>query len=631
MSNHDWEWLEVLCQDFNRARSLTVYLMVKYGEWDQLVKLRCSPSDYCTTHFAFSKGLFSLDPYPFFTVDDFRFDYQITELLRKCADLPLTDVDPEKAAKQSFWENEYKCANTNIRLKQLIRQHTKNWFHPSTRVDCRWQAVVKVWRKKVREILGPIPEDLTPKFSSGATFDDRRYLLPQDKMSSRPTCTADAYQILEPLWGKTLWSRGLCNTSPDRSSPRIVQGDRFTMVPKTAETHRGICVSPSMNVTYQLAVGSFIRDRLSMQEIDLTYGQSVHQRLAEQASLTLDLATIDLSSASDTVSSTLVRLILPRDWFDLLDTLRCKYTVIDGQWRKLEKFSAMGNGYTFELETLVFYSLALTVAEVLNYDINTLKVYGDDIIVDTAIAKQLVTALRFFGFIPNTRKTFIDGTPFRESCGGDYYRGFNVRGYYLENLPQEPIDYLKLANGIRRMAGPDLLTFNDLYRYKRSWLRVVSRLPKRVKRCRGPEHLGDICLHDEKSRWTIKYRNGIKCIYTLQPSFDDSSTTSYDRKFWTRDSIVAAATLGLLYEQGDVHVLKKNGTWKIIPGRQKIARCEPIGYKVKIFPLYHERKQENLEYVERLLESLHEHSTYSFVSCPRSTISRYWLNWLLSK
>lgn len=183
MSNQDWEWLEVLCQDFNRARSLTVLLMVRYGEWDQLVNLRCYPSEYCTTHFA--KGIFSTDLHPFQRIDDFRFDYQISEILRKCADLPLKNTDPKAAAKQAFWEAEYKCANTNIRLDQLIRQHKGDWFYPGPKVDGRWQEVVRIWRKHCREILGSLPLDLIPKFSSGSTFDDRRYILPQDKMSSR--------------------------------------------------------------------------------------------------------------------------------------------------------------------------------------------------------------------------------------------------------------------------------------------------------------------------------------------------------------------------------------------------------------------------------------------------------------
>ena len=569
MSVQDWDWLEVLCQDFDRARSLTVWLLVKYREWDQLVKLRCYPSDYCSP---------LIQP-----TDNFRFDYQITELLRKCADLPLQTTDPAENALRSFFDAEADCAKTNQRLN-ILNNQMRNWYHPA-RHDVRWEKVVKVWRDEVRKVLRDLPEDLTPKFSSGSTFDDRRYILPQDKMSSRPVCTHDAYQVIEPFWRHTLWSQSLCAERPNSSLPKFSLGNRFTMVPKDATKHRGICIEPSLNVTYQLSLGKAIRERLRTHGIDLTYGQPVHQRLAKWASMTLAAGTIDLSSASDSICVGLVHLILPADWAGVLDCLRSKWTLINGEWRYNQKFSSMGNGFTFELETLLFYTLARTVAKLTGHDLSVCSVYGDDIIVDTAVAKHLVTALRFFGFKTNDRKTFIDDTPFRESCGGDYYRGVNVRGHYLENIPKEPVDWLKLANGIRRMAGPDLDAFGDLYRYKRSWFRVLSHIPTNVRQCRGPSYLGDICIHDDKKHWAIARSKGVRCLKTVQPTFGDDAYTRYDRKFWTRGSILSAITLGLLRDQGDVHVYnEKRKAWQFLPGKQKLSRKEPDGFKIVAMP-----------------------------------------------
>lgn len=571
MSHSDWDWLEVLCQDFDRARSLTVLLMVQHGEWDQLVNLRCYPQDYCSPLFH--------------TIDDFRFDYQITELLRKCSDLPVVTSDPKAKALDNFWDAEQLCANTNARLYNLRRQLSDDWFHPQG--TSKWKPFIKIWRRIVRDILGPLPHDLGVKFSSGSTFDDKRYILPQDKMSSRATVTQQAYEVIEPFWRHTLWCQSLCAERPNRSLPKTVLGNRFTTVPKDATQHRGICVEPSLNVTHQLHVGGVIRERLSMQGIDLNFGQPVHQRLAEQASKTLEIATIDLSSASDTVSLELCRLILPSLWLDLLESLRSPFTRIkkNGEriWHKNAKFSSMGNGFTFELETLIFFSLAKAVEEFSGSKSSVVKVYGDDIIVDSWLAKLLVPALRFFGFKTNDRKTFIDDTPFRESCGSDYYRGVNVRGHYLESIPKEPIDWIKLANGIRRMASPDLHAFNDLYCYKRSWLRVISHMPTHIRRCRGPARLGDICIHDHRSTWAISTRrkDGIREIRVVLPSFSDDAYTSYDRKFWTRGSITSAATLGLLRDQGDTVVKCRDGKYLIIRGRQKLARVEPCGHKVK--------------------------------------------------
>lgn len=308
--------------------------------------------------------------------------------------------------------------------------------------------------------------------------------------------------------------------------------------------------------------------------------------------MTLEIATIDLSSASDTVSLELCRLVLPPMWLDLLESLRSPFTRIikDGApiWHKNAKFSSMGNGFTFELETLIFYSLAKAVEKCLGRTASVIKVYGDDIIVDSWLARSLVPALRFFGFKTNDRKTFIDDTPFRESCGSDYYRGVNVRGHYLEKLPKEPIDWTKLANGIRRMAGPDLHAFNSLYRFKRCWLRVLSHIPTDIRRCRGPERLGDICIHDDSSTWNIitNRKDGSRSIRVILPSFGDEAYTSYDRRVWTRDSILSAATLGLLRDQGDSLIVNHRGEVKVIRGRQKLARVEPTGHKIKKIPYF---------------------------------------------
>ena len=614
MSNQDWNWLEVLCQDFDRARSLTVLLMVRYDEWDQLVTLRCYPSEYCPL---------------FQSIDDFRFDYQITELLRKCSDLPLKHVNPESAAIKSYVDSELKCAETNARLSVLAHQ-MRDWYQPS-RHDKRWEGVVKEWRNQVRLILSDLPSELTPKFSSGSTFDDKRFILPQDKMSSRPTCTRDAYEIVEPFWRHTLWAKSLCVEKSDHSLPKFTLGNRFTMVPKDATKHRGICIEPSLNVTYQLSLGTAIRERLRTHGIDLKYGQPLHQRLAQGASMRLDVGTIDLSSASDSICTGLVHLVLPPIWAAALDALRSKHTLIQGQWKYNQKFSSMGNGFTFELETLLFYTLALTVAKLCNHQISVCSVYGDDIIIDTPIARHLVTALRFFGFTTNDRKTFIDGTPFRESCGGDFYRGTNVRGYYLEKLPTEPIDWIKLANGIRRMAGPDLDAFGDLYRYKRSWLRALSHLPTDIRRCRGPSYLGDIVVHDDRSTWVSTWRKGERCLKTVQPTFGKDAYTRYDRKFWTRGSILSAITLGLLRDQGDVHCWnEQKQTWQLLPGKQKLSRIEPVGHKVVAMPYSGALSDPNPLYDSLVQDFLSKSSKRTDTAFVKNVVSSFWCSWLIT-
>lgn len=504
----DLGWAEVLLRSFDRARSLTVWLLLVNNEWDQLVNLNCDPSEYCD-----------------FNQIEFRSDYQATELFRKITGVP-TGIDTHAAALASFWDAEAQCALTNKRLLPL-RLSLESVNHYNQPV---WlQEFVKVWRSEISSILGRLPLSLDLKFSSGSTFDDRRFIQPMDKMSSRPTCTADAYGVVEPFWSQTLWAKSLIQEQPYRSSPRLVRGNRFTTVPKSAKTDRGICVEPSLNVTHQLSVGSVLRSKLRRVGIDLKFGQSHHQNLVARASLTKGLATIDLSSASDTVSSELVHLLLPPMWYELLDSLRSKETFINGSWHRNSKFSSMGNGFTFELETLIFYTLCTTVAIHTGCELSPITVYGDDIIVPREIGAKVLEALQYFGFTPNKRKTFIGDVPFRESCGADYFNGIPVRGHYLEKLPTSPPEWIALANGIRRMASYDLSRGGDLNHYQPAWLRVIHNVPT-ADRNFGPVHFGDFVIHtDDTTWWRTRSRNNIHELRVCYPVFTDSSYSYVDR------------------------------------------------------------------------------------------------------
>lgn len=567
MDHLDLDWVECLLNEaLAGARALTVWLLLKNNEWDQLVTLRCDPSDYCD-----------------FDQLKFRRDYQATEFFRKIEDAP-TSFDREANAKKSFWEAEAQCARTNRRLLPYLRARSSH-LHYGT---AQWvNNFIERWRRRISEILGPLPEEITFKFSSGSTYDDRLFITPMDKMSARPTVTQDAWEVIRPFWEKTLWCQGLLAEQPHRSMPRFIRGDRFTSVPKTAVTDRGIAVGASLNVTAQLGVGRVIRKRLRQNGLDLLRLQAVHKELVRWASLTRHLATIDLSSASDTVSYNLVKLLLPGHWFDLLDCLRAPETRIDRKWVNLSKFSAMGNGYTFELETLLFFTLCQTVASDEKVNIDAVTVYGDDIIVPSSIAPKVIDALIFFGFTPNKKKTYIDGTAFRESCGEDCFNGIPVRGYNLGKIPSQPQDYIKIANGIRRMARYDLETCGDLNSYTRAWLRVCNLIPTH-ERNYGPVHLGDFVINtDETSWWRTRIRHGYHELRVTVPDFDASAYTTVDRKFWTRSSIIAAAVEGYLKGTGYTLVETKNGTLKYVPGLYKLSRKEPIGWSNEWLTLSH--------------------------------------------
>lgn len=210
--------------------------------------------------------------------------------------------------------------------------------------------------------------------------------------------------------------------------------------------------------------------------------------LARMGSLDGSIATIDLSSASDTVARELVRLILPTDWLLLLESLRAPITYVDDRPVFLEKFSSMGNGFTFELETIIFRTLIATLGI-------PGMVFGDDIIVPSEHYKMVFDALSYFGFIPNMKKTFGEG-PFRESCGGDYYQGEAVRPFYLEEIPTSPQQWIGIANGLRR-TDPGLTTLRAAWRF------AIDQIPIQF-RVFGPEWLEDSVIHvDEPEQYRV--------------------------------------------------------------------------------------------------------------------------------
>lgn len=512
-----------LFEDLATPVSLKASMLFKAGEWDQLATMRVVPEHYNDAN-------------------SYWRDATAASILRKCVELP-TSFNRQAVAESNFLSCEELCFRTNTRLLPYLSPGL-----PDTDEGvCRF---IDNARKIASRILGPCPDTnettidlhgrqrfrVVGRFGPGATYGDRgRLTTVPDKMSSEPTLTPDAVYYGLP-WLDTMWSRA---ASSSGKGPIYVQGNRFTTVPKDCEKDRGIAVEPSINLFYQLAYGRVIRHRLRLAGIDLAKGQDIHRQVACEASIEGHLCTLDLSNASDTICSNLVKLLLPSDWFAVLNDLRSKKTLFKGRWHVLEKFSSMGNGFTFELESLLFLVviLALDPAGHKLVPGSTVHVFGDDIIAPTDSSNAVMSALSFFGLAVNEKKSFVSG-PFRESCGGDFFNGVDVRPYFLKESPSEPHQLISIANGLRR-ASKGFEGRSSVVR--RAWFRILDALPSHVRDCRGPSGLGDLCIHDIETNWRQRQRSSIRYIKVWRPA-------RYRKVAWSNfrsDVILASAVYGV--------------------------------------------------------------------------------------
>jgi len=467
---------QVYYESLSCPRALTAALLLRYGEYAQLAALRAIPSDYVNS-------------------DDYFKAACASDWLRKYPGLPGFDDDlRQEAAEKSFVLSESECAQTNQRLRDLSPDSELSYLLD---VAAEWFA----------DLMGPFPCDLSPRFGPGATVSDPATATTVlDKVCSLPTMTKGCEPLLT-LWRGTLWERShnqLVVSEGRPYSPEVVEGNVFFCVPKEATTFRGCCKEASINVSYQLPIGRAIRRNLKRNfAYDIDSRADLHRLKAREGSATGRIATIDSMRASDTMAYQLVQAVASRAglWFELLDTVRAPQTLFKGQWVRLEKFSSMGNGCTFELETVLFLSLALAIATVRGEDalellrVGDISVFGDDIIVPTSMAAEVVNLLGACGFTVNSRKSYLDGE-FRESCGGDFFNGMGVNTPKLRKDDLQVADWFSLHNLVKARVADRYPPWSLEGRTWRRFLSCVKdQFPRRFRSMYGPRWLGDQVLH----------------------------------------------------------------------------------------------------------------------------------------
>lgn len=347
-------------------------------------------------------------------------------------------VDRKLAALTSFLESEKSCTRSNAIFRTA--------FYGSFNFEPNVTVILHDTRSLIRKVLGRVPNlgDLRLRFGPGATASIKRERAsPCFKLGETPSCSLDLYAsgLLPELFRQIPHWLDCHAEDVDFGDGRYsaievetVTG-KLQFVPKNAKTDRTIDSQPTLNTLVQAGVGDWMMRRLKRFGVDLR-DQRPNQLLALQGSIDGQLATIDLRSASDTISYWLVKYLLPDDWFRLLNSCKCSCTTLKGKTILLEKFCSMGNGFTFPLESLLFWALsksAISFHDRLHAQCSTLSVYGDDIVCPTWAFCEICHLLEVCGFEVNLSKSFVHGK-FRESCGSDFYDGINVRPYYCRTV-----------------------------------------------------------------------------------------------------------------------------------------------------------------------------------------------------
>lgn len=382
------------------------------------------------------------------------------------------------------WKSKYRDPKGDISAKQREEAAITKWLSQERKnsatnrriqlgdVDFGWvtsDRFLEKSREFVTQVLGPLRYPavlwLAPGHTNGASTRIKR--------GPNAAILKHAGKAHVSSTAENHWHHSVKFTVLEDQRTQHQESSVLFTVPKATEIDRVACKEPEINMYLQRSIGSHIRRRLRLKGIDLN-DQTINQDLARQA-LQLGLATIDLSSASDSITKQLVFELLPFEWWSLLDDLRVKTVNVKGDTHELEMFSSMGNGFTFELESLLFWALARAVA-FFSRKKGKISVYGDDIIVPTTIARRLARIFSWLGFKVNQTKSFWSGS-FRESCGKHYHRGIDVTPFYLREPVSRKTDIIRLLNQLLLWDGRDFgfLSDPDIITFHMKWSEVIPR------------------------------------------------------------------------------------------------------------------------------------------------------------
>lgn len=389
-------------------------------------------------------------------------------------DSPIPDSEKESKALANFLARE----SVNRRINQV-----KTWGYNRVTDDFETEGLLDRElllraRDIIRELIGEAPSLRqvleASAFGNGASATLRRCdAQAQKKFVRGISTTSSLAPFIPPLVEQSaIWldvigipKRDTYIVSPngkvslhDWSALKRVAGGVMRFVEKQYDIKRIIVLEPELNGYLQKGVGKVLRaklarrSRFSRNGMCLDTSGDLNSSLAQAGSEYGHLATVDAESASDSITLALCELLFPDSWYHLFCLLRSPYVVLpNGKCHRLQMMSGMGNGFTFELESVVFYAIGLACAErsSLPFATEFVSIHGDDLIVPSDVFDLVDLAYKSAGVVVNRKKSFSEG-PFRESCGGHFYNGQSVKPFFRKHSTGHSRgDWFWLANSLQ--------------------------------------------------------------------------------------------------------------------------------------------------------------------------------------
>jgi len=427
----------------------------------------------------------------------------------------LNPFDPEKTARDKYQTSEAKCLLMNEYFAsefdktpevQAVFASMRNFISYCIGHECDLASIWEHCDFGPGASLGVHGNatNLARKIASDWSVSPAAYLYARSAIYNNWHCIealsdakAGEYICIDP---EVLNQHFLSRTS-------ICTYNKIAFVPKTVKTLRSIAVEPLLNGFVQKGIDAVMRRRLLRVGIDLS-DQSINSKMAFVGSLSDEedsFVTIDLASASDSISIGLCKTLLPPAWYEFLNDIRSKNYLLDDTVRVYNKFCSMGNGFCFPLETLLFTAACVAVG-CGNPGVD-FHVYGDDIIVRKRYASSLLSLLGTMGFEVNKGKTFLEG-PFRESCGTDWFQGEDVRPFILdEDLGSLP-NLFKFLNLTKRSAR-----CSEFFKESREF--IISLIPDSFRFVRpysGPaDSAASVSLDECTTSHHVRWNTTLSC------------------------------------------------------------------------------------------------------------------------